>query len=118
MWFWIFMFFCNLIVPAAMIIGGNFMQKHTVGKISSGCGYRTPRSTLNIDTWNFAQEYSGRLWKKAGGFMLIPSVLIQLPFYGKTADTVGTVQCLVMLASIPLTERALKQNFTEEGIPR
>ena len=41
MWFWWFLFVCNLIVPIIMIVAGRMMWKHSPGKINRVYGYRT-----------------------------------------------------------------------------
>ena len=125
MWFWWFMLFCDLLVPVLMILGGWMMWKHPPKKINMAIGYRTARSTKNIDTWRFAQDYCGHLWWKIGWTMLLPSLLVHLPFYGRSEGAVGTlgdilcsIQCIVMIGSIFPTERALKKTFTREGVRR
>lgn len=47
--------------------------------------------------------------------MIIPSVLIHIPLYHSDKNTIGfaglilmTIQCFIMIASIYLTEKALK----------
>ena len=54
--------------------------------------------------------------------LLIPSVLVQLPFVKSSTDTIGimtvvleTVQICVMIASIFPTERALRKTFDKYG---
>ena len=75
----------------------------------------------NMETWKFANENCGRRWWKLGWMMLFPTILIQIPFYGKSSDVVGwlglaicIVECTVMVVSIIPTERALKEKFEEE----
>lgn len=99
------------------------MWKHAPKKINGVIGYRTARSMKNIDTWKFAQDYCGRLWRKIGWAILIPSAAIHFPFYHGSEDAVATVgailctiQCVVLVASIFPTERALKRAFTDEGM--
>lgn len=122
MWFWWFMFVCDLLVPVLMIFGGRMMWKHPPKNINGMIGYRTPRSMKTMETWKFAQEYCGHLWWKIGWIMLIPSALLHLPFYGKSEGIVGTmggilctVECVVMLSTIYFVEKALKQNFFHEA---
>lgn len=122
MWFWWFMFVCNLLIPVLMIVVGYCMWKHCPGKINGVIGYRTKRSMKNMDTWKFAHEYCGKLWWKAGWGILIPSILVQLPFVHGSEDMVGTVggilctiQTVVLVVSIIPTEMALKRTFTESG---
>lgn len=123
MWFWWFMFVCNLLIPTTMIITGRMMWKHCPKEINGVVGYRTTRSMKNIDTWKFAHEYCGKLWWKLGWITIILSVLIQIPFIHSSDNTVGvviaiicTVQCVVLITSIFPTESALKRTFNENGI--
>lgn len=123
MWFWWFMFGCDLLIPILMIICGRMMWKHSPGSINGIIGYRTSRSMKNMDTWKFAHDYCGRLWWKIGWAMLIPSVAIHFPLYNSSENTIGvaggtlcTIQCIVMVVPVFFTERALKKNFTNEGI--
>lgn len=99
------------------------MWKHCPKKINSVVGYRTKRSMINMDTWLFAHENCGKRWWKIGWIMLIPTILIQIPFYGKGEDGVGiiglvicVVECTILIVSILPTEKALKETFTEEGV--
>ena len=123
MWFWWFLFTCDLLIPVLMIGGGRMMWKHCSKSINGIVGYRTTRSMKNIDTWRFAHDYCGRLWWKIGWIMLVPSAVIHFPFYRSSENTLAivstvlcTIQCVVLVASIFPTERALKRNFTDEGI--
>jgi uncharacterized membrane protein len=125
MWFWWFMFICDLLIPLLMIICGRMLWKNPPKSINGIIGYRTPRSMKNMDTWNFAHDYCGRLWWKMGWIMLIPSIMVQLPFYNSADNTIGmvggilcTVQCVILIVSIVPTETALRRNFTDEGTRR
>lgn len=125
MWFWWFIFCCDLLVPVAMIIGGRIMWKHPPKNINGLIGYRTSRSMKNIDTWIFAHNYCGKLWWKIGWITLVPSTFVHIPFYGASDDIIGnfslvlfTVQTIVLICSIFSTEKALKKAFTDEGIRR
>lgn len=125
MWFWWFMFFCNLLIPALLIISGRMMWKNCPKKINGIIGYRTSYSMKNMDTWKFAHDYCGRLWWKIGWIMLFPSVLLQMPFWYQSDDVVGavgavicTVQCIILIASVFMTEKALKRTFHEDGTRR
>lgn len=123
MWFWWFMFVCNLIYSILMIIVGWCMWKHCPKKINSVVGYRTKRSMRNMDTWRFAHENCGKRWWRIGWIMLVSTVIIQLPFYGRSDDVIGwlglaigVIECTILFISILPTERALKETFTDEGI--
>lgn len=122
MWF---MFVCDLFVPFLMMISGRMMWKHPPGGINRVIGYRISRSMKNMDTWNFAQEYCGRLWWRIGWLMLIFSAILHIPFYRCSDEVIGTIggilcilQCAVLVGSIVPTEMALKKNFTDEGVQK
>lgn len=122
MGFFIAMFFCNLLIPLTMMITGYMMYKHPPKEINGVIGYRTTRSTKNMDTWRFAHDYCGRLWFKAGIILFIPSIAAQMPFAGSNEDVVGimtvvveTIQLIVLIGSIFPVEKALKTNFDDDG---
>ncbi len=122
MGFWVFMFCCDLLTPALMILSGRWMWKHPPKEVNSLVGYRTRRSMQNEDTWRFANEYAGKLFWKLGIWMLIPSVLLPLVTLGKDESTIADfgvvllmIQCAIMVAAIFPTEWALKRTFDEEG---
>ena len=122
MWFWWFMLCCNMLISVAMIIGGWFMWKHCPKKINPVSGYRSPRSQKNMDTWKFANENCGKRWWSVGWIMLFPTIIVHIPFYGKSDGVIGwsglvicVVECVIMLVSILPTEKALKNTFNEDG---
>lgn len=122
MWFWWFMLCCNVLISVAMIIGGWFMWKHCPKKINPVSGYRSARSQKNLDTWKFANENCGKRWWTIGWIMLFPTIIVQIPFYGKSDGVIGcaglaicVVECVIMLVSILPTEKALKNTFNEDG---
>ena len=120
--FFIGMFICNLLMPLLMIIAGYMMYKHPPKEINGVIGYRTTRSRKNIDTWKFAHDYCGRLWFKAGFALLIPTIIAQIPFVKSSDSTIGWVtiviemiQRVVLIGSIFPVEKALKENFDDNG---
>ena len=122
MWFWWFIFACDLLIPIMMLGFGKIMHKRAPKNINYIFGYRTTRSMKNEDTWRFAHEHCGRLWWKIGLIMLIPTVLVHIPFYNSSEDTLGivaaivmTIQIIVLIASIFPTEIALKKAFNDDG---
>ena len=121
MWFWWFMFVCDLLIPIIMIVCGRILWKYPPSNINGIIGYRTARSMKNMDTWKFAQNYCGRLWWKSGWIMLLPSFVVHLPFYHSSEDSIGalggilcTVQCIVLVVSTFFVERALKKYFYDD----
>ena len=125
MWIWWIMFVSNLLIPAVLIVAGRMMWKRCPQKINRVYGYRTSRSMKNMDTWQFAHNYCGKLWWKLGWFSLVPSIVVQIPFYNSSEEVVvriGLIVCIVqtviLIASIFPTEVALKKTFNDDGTRR
>lgn len=119
---WIIITLCDQLIIPIMILCGYLMKNHAPKEINSSCGYRSKRSMKNMDTWVFANQYCGRLWIRLGLGMLVPSVLIHIPFLHSSEGVlaalcviVESVQIGVMLGSIYFVEKALKKNFDDHG---
>ena len=109
--------FCNLWIPLAMIGLGWWMASHPPGKINRFYGYRTNRSMKNMETWHFAQVYSGKLWFRMGIVILLVSLAVQIPFL-HDAGMLSTLslalvfcQLACLVFSIVIVEKALKKEF-------
>ena len=121
--FWWLMSVLNLLCPVSMIVFGRLMKKRCSNSAGFDFGYRTRRSTLNKETWKFANEDCGKRWWKIGWILLPLTVLVQIILLGNSEETISKVSvlvclagCAVLLLSLIPTERALKENFTKEGI--
>ena len=125
MWFWWYMFVCDLLVPVIMIIAGWLLWRHCPKKINNWYGYRTMRAMKNMDTWRFAQEDCGKRWWRMGWIVLTASAVAQLPFYNSNEGVIGvvglvlcTIQVAIIIVSACYTEKALKITFHEDGTRR
>lgn len=112
----------NVFIPILMIIAGYMMYKHPPKEINGLIGYRTARSTKNMDTWLFAHNFCGRLWLKTGLVMLFVSVLIQVRFSfvglqraENASLIIEFIQMAVLVGSVFPVETALKRNFDDSG---
>ena len=122
MGFWIYMLFMDLLLPFIMIGFGRNCMKKTPNEINTVFGYRTPMSTKNKDTWEFAHKYFGKIWYISGLITLPTSIILMFFVIGKGTELVGTagaiimgVQLVPMLGSIFPTEIALRKNFDKNG---
>lgn len=113
---------CNLLLPVLLIAIGALMKKRPPKKINALYGYRTERSMKNVDTWQFANAYSGALIWKIGWSALAVSAIVSMALIhcGEEAMSIVnlllmTAQCVALIAAIPLTERALKAAFDDDG---
>ena len=106
-----------LMVPLITIITGYLMYRHTPKTINGLVGYRTNRSMINQDTWDFANKYCASLWIKLGIITSVISFLIYILF--DVNETVSIVivliQTFLLLFSIIPVEKALKNTFDENG---
>ena len=119
---WIGIAFTVIIIPALMIICGKYYIKKAPKNINHFVGYRTTRSMKNKETWKFSHNYMGKLWYKYGIVLFVISAVLMLLTIGQDEDAVGglaaiitMVQVFVMIVPGVLTEKALKDNFDEEG---
>lgn len=110
------------VLPLIMIFAGWMMQAHPPKNINAWIGYRTKRSMKNMETWEFAHTYCGRLWKLYGIGMFSISVLFSVFFLFMKIETdvilMGIVVCLqslIFIIPILFTERALREEFEEDG---
>ncbi len=106
-----------LMVPVITLIAGYLMYRHTPKSINVLVGYRTNRSMINQDTWDFANNYCAKLWIKLGIITSVISFLIYILF--DVNETVSIVivliQTFLLLFSIIPVEKALKNTFDENG---
>lgn len=119
---WLNMLAFTMLVPALMYWFGRSFEKDNSTQINYIFGYRTKRSMVNIDTWRFAQKFWGRMRQKSALVCAIMSAAAMLLLLEKDSDTVylwGELICLAQLvpliATIPKTEKALKETFDDEG---
>ena len=119
---WVFMTGCCLLLPVLLYRFSKFFENDDSTEINYTFGYRPARSMKNPDTWRFAQKYWGKLRKQTAAVCMVIAVFPLMLVFGKDADTVGTVggiicmmQLIPMVATIPKTEKALKETFDDKG---
>lgn len=118
----IFLGVCNLIIPIIMILIGVITMRDIPEKVNNYVGYRTARSMKNIDTWRFANRYSGRVLRKLGviGFIVsiivtILGLLLSLEVLGILSIFLVVFQLCLIFSSIYFVERKLKEKFDDNG---
>lgn len=122
MGFWIFMTCMNLLIPLIMLIIGVVFLVRPPKNINNYYGYRTHRSMINLDTWNFAHKYCGKIWIVIGSIMLPICLVIMLLIMKEDNSIVGAlgafitiIEIVPLIYSINPVEKALKKNFDEDG---
>jgi len=122
---WIFMTATVLLLPVVMLFVGIKFGKSAPKKINMTFGYRTARSMKSTEAWQYAHKFIGNLWKKLGVIMLFVTLLYGAVSFGFDEDALyigGLVmtcaQLAVLVMTIFPTERALKENFDDFGLPK
>ncbi|MGL4107443.1 SdpI family protein [Clostridium sp. LP20] len=109
------------IMSLTMIVFGYLFSKHPPSEINSVIGYRTPMSSKNEDTWNFAHRYAGKVWFRSGIITGILSLffifaLQNFKDYDQLILGICYIQIIILMLVIPLTEIALRKTFDKGGI--
>lgn len=112
------------VVPAVLLgFGWRFMKKPPQD-INGAYGYRTSMSMKNRDTWNFAHQMCGRVWRRMGWVLLALSAVLLAwmetrPGGERTNWMLGILVVIAEGAALVLTiipvERALKKTFDRDG---
>ena len=117
---WLFMCLKVMLIPIGMILIGIFQQYLPPKKISFKCDLLMLNRSQ--ETWDFAQQYWGKLFLLLGKYLLIFSLLTIIFIYKRDQKTVEIVggswiifQIILMYCSFILTEIALKKNFDKNG---
>jgi uncharacterized membrane protein len=115
---WILFFITNLIIPLVMIAIGKLFELKPPKKINHFYGYKTKRSMKNMETWNFAHKYIGKLMFKLGIVLIIFSTIVmflvfnlsdkEIIYYG---ILINLLQVLMLIFPIFMTEKALIEKF-------
>lgn len=115
---WTISFFGNSGLPVLMIIFGQVFFKKPPENINSIYGYRTSMSMKNKETWNFAHQYCGNLWIKTGIAMLPIVVIWQVVTarFSMWSILLSQIEVIVMIATVVLTEIALRRTFDKNGV--
>ena len=87
--FWIYSFVTALLVPLILMLCGYLLYYKTPKRINGFYGYRTKMSRKNQKTWDFANQYCGRVWMLMGSGMLPISVLCMKMVVDADVNTIG-----------------------------
>lgn len=116
----IFSIIYTLLMSFTMIGFGALFLKYPPKEINGIFGYRTTMSTKNQETWNFAHQYSGKVWVISGIINLVVFTLILLIFKDSSSFEnilikIVFAQLVVLLFVILPTEIALRKRFDKDG---
>ena len=110
------------LLPLVMVICGMSYTKRGPKKITRLQGYRSKMSMKNRETWDFAHKNLGDMWFKLGAPMLAVTSVVSLLVLRETTEQITTwccvifvIQLVIMVLPVAYTEKALKENFDENG---
>ena len=120
---WGLMLVCNLLTPMIMWAVGKAFLAWPPRNINAVIGYRTKRSMMNQETWDFANRQMALIWQRWGLGMLVAAISGMLPLLGRASENmvygwgmaIMALELIVMALSILPVERALKHAFDEDG---
>lgn len=119
----IFYIVVTALLPLTTIGIGLIWRKRPPAKMNMLYGYRTARSMLNKETWDFAHRYISKIWSLSGMILLPLSLPWPILFRNSGEAAMGVVVLIVvgvqlaagLILPIILTETALRKNFDEYG---
>ncbi|MEA4816035.1 MAG: SdpI family protein [Lachnospiraceae bacterium] len=119
----IFLTLSLMIIPFTMLFIGTLWKKHPPKKINRIYGYRTRMSMKNMETWEFAHKYIGRLWYALGGIAAVLTSIFILVFMDSVNFENITLilqlgQLTLLIGSIFSAEAALRKNFDKRGFKK
>lgn len=110
------------LLPLVMVICGMSYTKRGPKKITRLQGYRSKMSMKNRETWDFAHKNLGDLWFKLGAPLLAVTSVVSLLVFRESTKQITTwccvifvIQLVIMVLPVVYTEKALKENFDENG---
>lgn len=112
----------DLLLPTLMIVFGLLFLYKPPKTINYLYGYRTKKSMISQESWDYAHQYFGKIWFPLGVIVLILTIVAFIFLYNQDEETVGVVGFLIMLVQLTtlmvptlITEKALKRKFDNDG---
>lgn len=92
-------FIVIIILPVAVTFGGIVLKQCAVSDIDNTIGYRTKRSMLSKEAWQFANGMCAKLWITGGIIITVFSVILPLTASFFLNETIGLYIGIFILVS-------------------
>lgn len=119
---WKILYLTTIVIPGIMVYFGQRYIKNPPKHINKNEGYRTKKSMLSKETWDFANWYCGKLWLQYGLALFVFALVIFIAVFNKDNDTQGrslilvtAIQLFTFGATFYFVESALKKYFDNRG---
>lgn len=123
MGYWLCMLVIVLIIPVLiMVFGQHFCKEGAPKNINTVFGYRTQRSIKTWESWSYAHNQLGKIWKLTGLILIPVSAGIFALTFKMNVDEISiftilvqALQIIAIIITIVIVESKLKKNFDERG---
>ena len=119
---WITVLVEAMLIPVIALLAGILAKHNIPRRVNWFWGYRTSLSMKNADTWQTANACMGKILVPSSVILLVLVPVAMLFLLGKSEDTIATFGAMIMcaamlpvLATIPYTEKKLRQTFDSNG---
>ncbi len=117
----IFLWVFSMFLPVTLIVLGAIMKKHYPKEPNMLMGFRTSRSMLSQETWDYANSRAGQLMLPGGFAAAGVCALFNLLLPLKT-DIILLIDLIpgffFLFLPVARVERELKARFDRYGIPK
>lgn len=110
----------GILLPAVLVLlSGYIWQRFPPKKINYLYGYRTRRSMLNQQTWDFANRIGPVMLIRTGSYLLLIGVLSYWLAEAMTAIFISVIAMIIgLIGGVIACEQKLARYFDEEGNPK
>ncbi len=108
----------SLILPLGIVIYGYLYKNVASKKLNYFFGYKTERTQLSKETWEYANKRVGSIWIKLGALYTATVVVMLALFPSQRSKPSFLVIALALIVSIipfPIVQGELKEKFDEDG---
>lgn len=108
----------SLILPLGIVLYGYLYKNVASNKLNYFFGYKTEKTQLSKETWEYANKRVGSIWMKLG-LVYTAIVIIMLTFFPsqrtKPSFIVIALALIVSIVPFPIVQKELEEKFDEEG---
>lgn len=108
----------SLILPLGIVLYGYLYKNVASKKLSYFFGYKTARTQLSKETWEYANKRVGDIWMKLGGIYTVVVIILLILFPSQREKPSFLVIALALIISMipfPIVEKELKEKFDSKG---
>lgn len=108
----------SFVLPLGIILYGYLYKNVASKKISYFFGYKTEKSQLSQETWEYANKRVGSLWMKLGAIYTLVVIFMLIIFPTQREKPSIIVMAMAIIVSIipfPIVQKELDEKFDNDG---